>query len=171
MISQRKRLMWVIEAIGLASGTCSLLLGGMALAGLVEPQSLSVLVLPEMLVTFAVFFVGILLVSEYSKLARAGRPWWQRARRLNWAEMAQLTIWCPLWLKWVAPAVMVASVASLYPGGRVSWTPGDPFERRHLGLIIGPTLFIFISLPVIASARRMSGSYSESLPQPSAHDA
>jgi hypothetical protein len=171
MISHCKRLLGVLEVLGLVSGGFCLLFVGLSYAGLIRPHSLAVLVIPAMLVAFAVSFTGILLVNEYSRFVRAGRSWWQQARGLSWAEMVQVSTWSPVWLKWAVPFVLAATVVSMYPNRRVSWTPGEPFEERHFGLIVGPTLVISLFLPVLASARRMSGSYSESLPQAPPHDA
>jgi hypothetical protein len=163
MISNRKRLLLAFEIIALLSGPSALLLGTMGLAGAIAPQLLSVLVLPEMLLMFAVFFVMIGLVVEYTRLTRAQQSLWKRSRGVEWKEVQALIAWCPAWLKYTVPVLIVVAIVTLYPGGKVSWALGDPFEARHLGLVTGPALFILLSLPVIASARRMPGSYAEVL--------
>jgi hypothetical protein len=115
-----------------------------------------------MVITFVVAFVMIRVVNEYTAIARAGEPWWRKARGINSEDIKILTRWCPPWEKYGSWVVAGVLIAVLLPGGHVSWSPGDPFQLREVrALIFGPALAIFFVIPYIASARRMPGSYAD----------
>ena len=139
--------------------------GALAIGGVLAPSDVSFLVLPEMAVAFIVFIVMIRVVSDFMRVARRGEPWRKRVRGIGTKEARALSLWCPAWEKVGAWALAVIAFGVTLPGGRVTWSPGDEFKIVHVcAFIVGPTAFIFASIPFIASARRMPGPYSEGQP-------
>ena len=111
---------------------------------------------------FLTFFPAVILQVEFVKLRGEEESWWRESKGLSWNETKLLLSWCPRPLVYVCVALIAIGLAfGLFEGG-TSWSSGQPFTTRHaIGFSLASMSFGAIALPVIASALRMPGEYSD----------
>jgi hypothetical protein len=161
MLSHRKILLRTFEVSALLGGLIGLAMSFSVASGSLAAEAAK----PFVLVTFtAVFAVGLVTVSvanEFIKVVRAGQPWLRRIAHASFGELKVLVQWCPRALLILALLGAVAALAIALPLGHVRWYGGQPFTGREaIGFAAGAALFYFVSVPVLASASRMPGTFA-----------
>jgi hypothetical protein len=111
---------------------------------------------------FVIFGTALALIIEFTRLRRPNVSSYLGRRGLSGIEVSELTHWCPRWLIVAVILLLVYEFAVLLPLGRISWGSDRPFTQREaLGVCFGLSIFVLLSLPVLASASRMPGTFAE----------
>lgn len=161
-----------VESLCLALITGNVAAWGLAWQEAVPPDSLKL----PLIGGFALFFLLLLVaLGRATPLARARRP---RASALDepeglgQADMRALLTLAPRWQKALACGGGVALVIAAAVYGSVSWSTGEPFERRHaLGIALYVTALASLLCPYLGALSRLPDALEDQLRFLQRHDA
>jgi hypothetical protein len=109
------------------------------------------------------FLPVCILAAEYAKTVRQPSATARHDEGLSAGEISALLRWAPMVHKLIAVAGTLVGVATGIGFGSVSWSTNDPATTTDgIAGALYLSSFFMLSLPVLASAARMPGSYEES---------
>jgi hypothetical protein len=130
--------------------------------GYATPVAVQPYVMTGFILKFLVWPVAILLMVEFAKLRRAGQSWWSRTKGLSLEEVKNLTQWCPRPLLYIALCAAALSMVESFGTGGTHWSSELGFTQENaIGFSLGIATFCSLALPVLASASRMPGRFSD----------
>jgi hypothetical protein len=110
------------------------------------------------------FLPACILGGEYVKTVRRPVTYAERLAGLSAREISAVVYWAPKSHKAFAALGVVVAVATAIKFGSVSWSTGDPPTHDDgIATALYLSAFFLTSLPVLASAARMPGTYAENL--------
>jgi hypothetical protein len=158
MVSGLKAYIRLIEAFALLDAGVAGVVGSLVLGRVLEPSEVQPLALAAIAAVCLIFGTAVALVGEYARLRH------DRRQYLSSAEFAELIHWSPRWINVTAALLFIYDLAVIIPLGEVSWRSGQPFARREaLEICFFLSTFVSVSLPILASASRMPGTFAEQL--------
>ncbi|MBT9457867.1 MAG: hypothetical protein IV097_14710 [Burkholderiaceae bacterium] len=110
------------------------------------------------------FLPACILGGEYVKTVRQPVTYAERVAGLNAREISAVVYWSPNFHKTLAALGVVVAVSTAISFGSVSWSTGDPpTPDDGIATVLYLSAIFLASLPVLASAARMPGTYAENL--------
>jgi hypothetical protein len=160
MLSERKRLIRRAEKAALLGSIACLALAAGVHAGVVSARVVELLLVPSILVAFAVLGLALLLFSEYAQVLH-GRPLHPSDEEgLSIIEMRQMVRWCPKPVKLALPLAAAILIFTFVTIGGVEWSSNEPFtEREAKGFPLFISVLMLLALPILSSAAKMPGSF------------
>lgn len=159
-MSSRKLLIRFFELAALAWCFGGATIAFLASVHLAAPTLFQPLVIFLFVGMFPIFGVAVILSAEFSEAIRDGQSWWQRQHELSGSELKALVRWCPRAILGPSIALIIIDSILCFIVGGVEWSSGHEFNEHHaVGFSLFSMLFCLISLPVLASASRMAGTY------------
>lgn len=140
-------------------------LGAFALIALVTGAYISApdaqpYVMAGFALVFPLWAITVLLMVEFAEPRRKGKSWW--AQGLSFGELRTLVRWCPRPLLYASLLVATGAMVVSAKIGSTHWSFGEDFTARHaIGFSLGIAIFCSFALPVLASASRMPGAFSD----------
>jgi uncharacterized membrane protein YeiB len=171
VLSSRKRQLAIAERGALFAAAACLLV---ALSSSLEP-TLSKVALPVVLFAIGtMFYLAFMIAGLEAELSRALGKYPSSDDEGYYTSMAEIRKqlqWAPKTYRVAALIAMAGMVGTALAFGAVSWTTDSAFTSRHA---IGASLYLIcilaIELPVIASASRMPGTFSDNISHLSERD-
>jgi len=111
-----------------------------------------------------IFGTAAALVAEFARARNVGMRW------LSSAEFAELIHWSPRWLN-VTVALLFIYALAVIVFVRIDWSSAQTLARREAlcdWFIL--STFVLVSLPILASASRMPGTFAEQVDRCAGHD-
>jgi hypothetical protein len=160
-MSAWKRLLRVVELIAGLDILVALAVIILILEGDVSVRSTQPVVMAGFTLMFPLLAVAILVQGEYMQLRRAGDPWWYR-KWISFAELKRSLQWCPRPLLFITLVLAALGFAGLVWVGDAQWRSGEEFTEHH-ALVFSLAIlgFCSVTVPVLASASRMPGRFSD----------
>jgi hypothetical protein len=161
-MSQRKLLLRVLAVVSALVGTGMLSASLLVRFGPLQAKALETPLMFAFPSVFVMLFVTIRLEVEFIRATRVNKSWMRRSEGLNGTELSALVRCCPRWLLVASLGLAIVAIVAVLPGGEVSWNFSESITRdAAVGLGAGSALFNLLSVPVIASASRMAGTFSD----------
>lgn len=105
----------------------------------------------------------IALLSEYTRLVRAGQSWWKRLTGLSWREIKDLTAACPRIIKLAAAGVGGLGFFQCLRLGHFAVRDPGIAALDLIGILAGATFFLSLCIPFLLAAAFEHGSYAQQL--------
>ncbi|MEO6280048.1 hypothetical protein [Roseateles sp.] len=161
MLSERKRLLYVAEAVALAGAAAALAL---AVRSHWHPEP----AFPAFLAAcvglawlMLAFAPACILCGQCARALRADAGA-DTTDGLNAKEIAALIRWAPQPYRWAAGAGIVILVTTVLRFGGIDVAENQPADPEDVtGAALYFSVFFLLALPVLGSAARMSGDYGD----------
>jgi uncharacterized membrane protein YadS len=164
MLSEHKRLIRVFECVALIGGVGMVALGLGVRLGRFEPTQVEPLLVPAFLLMFMPFGLTVMLASEFARAIRRPRRSAFGEEGLSISEVRQLVSWSPVPLRYAFAAAIGLLAYVVIAIGPVEWSSNQPFTSREAqGFPLFMSAFLLVSVPVLASASRMPGSFEDNV--------
>ena len=113
--------------------------------------------------SLAVCVALLVLLDEYSRLARPGGSLWKRWSALTWYEIKVLTAACPAGIKIPVMGVGALALFQCLRLGHFAVAQPGIAAADVIGILAGATFFFCLAIPVLLAAAFTPGSYAEQL--------
>jgi len=160
MVSGQKVYIRLVEALALLDAGIAGIVGSLILFSVLELSAIRPLEVAVFAPMVLIFGTAAVLVGEFARLHPderqcPGRRW------LSSAEFAELIHWSPRWLNVTVALLFIYSLAMIV-SARAGWTSSQSVARREaLSDWFMLSTFVLVSLPILASASRMPGTFSD----------
>jgi hypothetical protein len=149
------------EIVAMIGSLAGLIFIALVRSRIISPAELVPFLIGGWVLVVPLFALYCYLVQEYSEIAQAGQSWWQRLTGLTGSEQNILYQWCPPYLLRASQVLGAMELIALFISGGAEWTSGQEFTNQHaIGFSLCLSFFCVASVPGLASASRMPGTYS-----------
>jgi hypothetical protein len=158
MFSAHKRALILIQSAAIVAAIGHLLFAVLLLREGTDAQAVHPAILLTSLIALGLLAATSELDQELNRALEG-----QRSSDFGWWTRTQMRLhWCPVYLMFLYPVALVLRVYALYlTGFDMSWSGHRPLTRPvAASFSLWASMILFASVPILASASRMPGTYA-----------
>lgn len=160
-MSQRKRLLFLLELLAAVLGATGLGIFALALVGVAVPAETDISFIAAFALMFVLIMSALMLSSEYVHRARGGNKFEAEKEGFSSDEIAALCAWAPVSYNIAAGLGLLVGLSAMLLAGPISLTGTGALTRPESYGLGGFLASALLALPVFGSAARMPGAYSD----------